>query len=510
MCFGDNKQTSQTVQSLPPWAMEAAQRNVTSAEGIANRPYQGYDGQRVAGFNTDQTNAWGNFRDMAASGNPYAGAIEQLFGNYSGAPAQSVDSYNLSPWADSRSSAGWLEGRDNYNMPNVAGWLDSRDNNTPQALTGWLNSRDNYKPQALTGWLDGRDNVEFEKLQRLLPKDYQQIGGIASFMDPYLSGVLDPQLREYDRQAGQDRLSANKAATMAGAFGDTGHALLESENQRNLGERRGDAVSRAHSEAFRNAQTQRGNAIQTLLGAANIDTGRGVDIRQKEIDRLLGQKNVDVQRLTDNERERLNRLLSQKNLDVERLTTDQRADLDRLLGTRQTDVNRDYDLWRTNLDRSLGTRDRDTSRMMGAREGDRAVDLDTQKANASWAEQYLNRQRTGGQDLLGLDQWNTKRGTDLNSILRDIGNQQQGNQQKQLDTQYGDFREKRDWDMQMQQFISAILRGTPMPKTETRSAPDNSGFGMLGGGIGALLGGPFGGWLGKSLFGGGGGGGGAW
>lgn len=60
------KQTSTT--SLPGWLDQGAQDMLKRVQEFYDKPYQPYTGQRIAGFNADEKNAFQGFRDMQGPG----------------------------------------------------------------------------------------------------------------------------------------------------------------------------------------------------------------------------------------------------------------------------------------------------------------------------------------------------------------------------------------------------------------------------------------------------------
>ncbi|MFD0738230.1 hypothetical protein ACFQZQ_02860 [Lysobacter koreensis] len=54
MSSGGGKTTTNTTQSGPPsWAIPQFQSMLSRANAVSNKPYQGYGGQRIAGFSDD-------------------------------------------------------------------------------------------------------------------------------------------------------------------------------------------------------------------------------------------------------------------------------------------------------------------------------------------------------------------------------------------------------------------------------------------------------------------------
>lgn len=68
---GDNKSSS--VAEPPAEAKPYIQPYMDAAWGLANKPYESYDGQTVAGMNQNQVDAFGMTRDRATAGSPQQG-----------------------------------------------------------------------------------------------------------------------------------------------------------------------------------------------------------------------------------------------------------------------------------------------------------------------------------------------------------------------------------------------------------------------------------------------------
>ena len=73
-------------------------------------------------------------------------------------------------------------------------------------------------------------------------------------MDPFIQNVVDIAKREATRDEEAAVQGRAAQAVGAGSFGGTRQALVESEAERNLGERLGDIQARGLSTAFQNAQ----------------------------------------------------------------------------------------------------------------------------------------------------------------------------------------------------------------------------------------------------------------
>jgi hypothetical protein len=79
-------------------------------------------------------------------------------------------------------------------------------------------------------------------------------GAMQAYMSPYIQGALNPMMDEARRQAGITAQQNAGQAVNAGAFGGGRQALLEAENNRNLGQLQNQIYGQGMQNAFQNAQ----------------------------------------------------------------------------------------------------------------------------------------------------------------------------------------------------------------------------------------------------------------
>ena len=119
-----------------------------------------------------------------------------------------------------------------------------------------------------------------------------------AYMSPYMSGVVDPAMREAKRQAGLAGLAEAARFTQSGAFGGARNVLAGAERERNLATQLGDIYGKGQQEAFLNAQqqfereqarklaTQQFNIAKALeagqLGEQSRQFGAGLSARSAE------------------------------------------------------------------------------------------------------------------------------------------------------------------------------------------------------------------------------------
>jgi hypothetical protein len=101
-----------------------------------------------------------------------------------------------------------------------------------------------------------------------------------SYMNPYLSTILNPQLAEAQRNANIQNMKNNAQMIKTGAFGGGGGNLLAAENQRNLGTKLADITGKGYENAYDKALTQ-----------YNADQNRVLDaLKAKEQSGQFGSK----------------------------------------------------------------------------------------------------------------------------------------------------------------------------------------------------------------------------
>jgi hypothetical protein len=110
--------------------------------------------------------------------------------------------------------------------------------------------------------------------------------------------------------------------------------------------------------------------------------------------------------------------------------------------------------------------------------------INTQNANAGYNEAALQRAATGATALTNLDKYNTGRTVDVANALNAQGAKEQATNQAGLDAQYQEFLRQQGYGPQMIQLMSQVLAASPGNKATdvntTTTAPDNSGYGILG------------------------------
>jgi len=104
----------------------------------------------------------------------------------------------------------------------------------------------------------------------------------AQYANPFVSNVVNPQLREAQRQADIQRIANAGRLVGAGAFGGSRQAIMEAEGDRNLQTLMSDITGKGYQQAFENAQQQferdRGYGLEALgRQMAGGEAQRGIE-----------------------------------------------------------------------------------------------------------------------------------------------------------------------------------------------------------------------------------------
>jgi hypothetical protein len=110
----------------------------------------------------------------------------------------------------------------------------------------------------------------------------QPTGIAAQYMNPYLQGVLDPQLAELRRQNDITNTKTNAQMTGAGAFGGGRQAIMNAENNRNMMQEMNKTVGQGYASAYDrgqqqfNAEQAQGKSLVDLMAQQGA-TQRGIE-----------------------------------------------------------------------------------------------------------------------------------------------------------------------------------------------------------------------------------------
>jgi hypothetical protein len=318
----------QTTSNIPEWMKPYAMQLLGQAQALSQQGYQPYmvpqtdaqgnivrdksgqpvmvPGQRVAGFNPLQQQA---FRDIA--GMQTAGQLNQATGlaGLAGLDAGRLSQY--SPYASSQNfytDPAFREMGLGYRDV-VSRDIEAAQMGAPAAMeAGRMEAGRMAAPsqiQAARMQAGRMDPVALAAAQTYTAPTvgpYERVGtekfglgAMREYMSPYMQGVVERQkdaaVREYARQ-----LPGLKAAGVrAGAAGGTREAILESEARRNLATQLGDIEASGLQQAYQQASSQFGQDRAAMLQAALANQQAGLNTEQQRVAAALQAQGLTAQ-----------------------------------------------------------------------------------------------------------------------------------------------------------------------------------------------------------------------
>jgi hypothetical protein len=117
------------------------------------------------------------------------------------------------------------------------------------------------------------------------------------YMNPYLQASLNPQLDEARRQSQITQQGNAAKMTQAGAFGGSRQAILDAENQRNLGTNLAGITGQGYNTAYGNAMSQFNADQARKMQEAQFGAQQGMNAAQLGAqDGLAGQQAGEASR----------------------------------------------------------------------------------------------------------------------------------------------------------------------------------------------------------------------
>jgi len=103
--------------------------------------------------------------------------------------------------------------------------------------------------------------------------------GRDAYMNPYLQGSLDPQLRVAQEEAARQMAEQNVRAAQSGSFGGSRNAIMNAMLQRDSAQQQADITAQGYNTAFDNAQKSFGEDRQFGLDALQRQSDLGATER---------------------------------------------------------------------------------------------------------------------------------------------------------------------------------------------------------------------------------------
>ena len=257
------------------------------------------------------------------------------------------------------------------------------------------------------------------------------LGGLstaAKYMSPYTQNVTNIQTREADRLAGIEATKRGAAAVGAGAFGGSRQAIMDAEAARNLATQKGDITAKGQQDAYQQAMAQ-----------FNAEQGYGLTAQQANLQ-------ANLQSALANQQQGLTaQQLSEQSKQFgygQQMTAAQQAAQYGLAAQQAQEQAKQYG---ANLGMTA-QQAAEQSKQFGANLGLQGI------------QQQLAAAGTMGQ--LGQTQFGQEK--DAINAQANAGAQRQALDQAKKDVDYGDFQRQQQYDYQQLGFMSDLLRGAPM------------------------------------------------
>jgi hypothetical protein len=416
--------TSTQVVDLPEWAKPTAQKQLALTESVTDinkNPFQSFGGVKDAsgkqvGFDASK---------VVAGMDPLQQQAYQGAGNLQTSPQLGMASGLMGVAAQRALNTGYRPGQfqNQFQAPD-------------QYQSGQFDA-DRVQAQNL-------QNFQMGPAERVGTQSFRQPGAAEAYMDPYMQNVVNIQQREAQRAADIAGTQRGAQAVGAGAFGGSRQAIMDAEAARNLSQQKGDIQARGLQSAFQNAQ-QQFNAEQGYgLQAQQANQQAGLTTGQQNLAALLG----------------IQQLGAGQNLQAQLANQQQAIEAQRL----------------AEQSRQFGAGQGMTAAQAAAQYGQSAQQLAEQSRQfgGSLGIQGLQTAMTGAGQLgaLGGQQFGQQK--DILGLQNQFGGQQQAQQQALINAEAQNFAAQQRYPYQQLEFMSNILRGTPMGTVQSMyQAPPN-------------------------------------
>lgn len=517
---GGGSSTQTQVVDLPGWAKPTAERTLAKTEALtSDRPFQtfgdfarqrGMDPTQVAGFSDLQQQAFQGAQNLQPS---QAG---QLGMGLAGAAASRALGMRFNPYQ----AQNQYQGIEGYTPTQFSNQFQG-----PEAFQAGQFQNRFQGPGAYQAGQFGVERVAGPDLQQFQMGPAERVradvfGGrqAEQYMSPFMEQALAPQLREAQRASEMQRNVNQAQAVGQGAFGGSRQAIIEAERQRNLGTQMGDIRARGMQTAFEQAQNQFNQDAARRLQEQQLNQQAGLTTGLQNLNALLGvqqlgtqtglqaqlanqQQAMEAQRLAEQSRQfGAGQGLSAAQLQAQYgLSADQAQEASRQFAANQgmtaAQMRAQYGL--------AGLQAQEAANQFGygqaaqqaqqrAQFGQQAQQLAEQSRQfgGSLGLQGLQAAMQGAGQLgtLGGQQFEQQR--NILGLQGQMGAQQQAQEQALINARMQDFQAQQRYPYQQLEFMSNILRGTPMGTVQSMYAPQ-PGIGQQVLGAGTSLAGAY-------------------
>jgi hypothetical protein len=474
---GGGNSTQTQVVDLPDWAKPTAQKQLGLAEAatdINQNPFQSFGGVKDAsgrqvGFDASK---------VVAAQDPLQQQAYQGAGNLQTSPQLGMASGLMGAATQRALNTGYRPGQfqnQYYGFdPYQSGEFQNQFQAPGQFQAGQFGA-DRVQAQDL-------QNFQMGPAERVRTQSFAQPGAADAYMSPYMQSVVGIQQREAQRQADIAGTQRGAQAVASGAFGGSRQAIMEAEAARNLAQQKGDIQATGLQSAFQQAQGQFNAEQQARLQAQQANQQAGLTVGQQNLAANLG-----IQQLGAGQNLQAQLANQQQGMEAQRL-----AEQSRQFGAGQgltaAQLQAQYGMSAQQAEeasRQFASNQAAQQAAQGAQYGQAAQQLAEQSRQygAGLGLQGLQAAMTGAGQLGALGQQQFGQQKDILGLQNQFGGQNQAQQQALINAEAQNFAAQQRYPYQQLEFMSNVLRGTPMGTVQSMyQAPPSVGSQLIGAG----------------------------
>lgn len=370
---------------------------------------------------------------------------------------------------------------------------------------------------AQTGFRPDLQQYQMGPAERASTQSFTQPGSAEAYMNPFMQNVIDKQTREAERQAGLAAQQQRAQSIQRGSFGGGRTGIREAAAARDLAQLKSDIYGTGQQAAFQNAQQQFNAEQQARMQAQLANQQAGLTVGGQNLQAALGVQQLGTQtglqtalaNLSSQQQANVQNQAAQ--LQAQGLTANQAmqaalANQQAGLTTGQQNLAAQLGIQQLgagqNLQAQLANQQayqnmlaqREASRQFGAGQGMTAAQARAQyglagqqlgeqsrQYGAGYGLNALNAALQGSGQLGQLGQTQFGQQKDIYGLQSQFGAQQRAIDQERANQRYQDFLSEQRHPYQQLEFMSNILRGTPMGTVQTMYSTPPSMISQLGG-----------------------------
>ena len=459
-----NTTSTVTQQNIPEEFFPYFDRLLTQSENEMGKPYQPYQGERLAGTSADTTGSYNLVRDVAYRDTPGRDLASNVAAANVGRTGQIMG--GAGPYRFSEFGGFNAGGTQPY-----AGFSETQVQPYSDFSVFGADPYADFREANFTGY-------EFGPAETMTAQTAQE------YMDPYLRSVVDIEKEKAREDYEIAKAGRSSTAVGAGAFGGSRAQIAESMAERDLANRMRDieatGLKSAYGEATRRFEADR-------AARADVEAKRAAEAARVQTGRA-----GEVGRVQSAEAAELGRIQGLSASEFARVQESQAAELSRVQGISVQEASRIQAAEAAELARTQGISIDEAARIQAAMASELARVQAGQAAEnrAAIQDQLTMMGFSAEQASLVADLEEQARTGDIQAaqLLETIGRAQEAKTQAGLDIDYEDYLRQQGYNKEQIGFMSSILQGLPIANAgETvQQTPYNPVQQALGAGLAGL------------------------